>query len=260
MPRRTSVTHRWLLPTLLILFILEIASLPLVINLTYSGRSDNPDRIITYTTGKLAWTDYDGIDVTGAARLSLFSSLYENAQASDGANILAPGTSGDSIICLKNNTDRDITFKAVVYEIKSSESLAIETALNGNDLTDTKEFMLPEGVSRDSVIRAVTGIVEPGRIQDFDIDWQWKYEADAETDLTDSVLGDKSAAGDPDDVTIGFYLVVEDKGEIIGPDLPQTGDNSLLEIYLIIVLASGAALIFLFAKRKKERSGERNGE
>ncbi len=259
MKQRTLRASAWLLPAVLILFILEIATLPLVINLTYAGRSESPDRVLTYTTGRLTWDAAGGILESGAAELSLFDSLYQNVLAEDGANVLAPGTEGDSIVRLENTVGRRISYTAVVYEIKSSESLDIVTALNGEGFEDTKEYTLPAGVGAENVIRAVSGTVPAGQIQDFDIDWQWAFELDAQKDINDTALGDKSAAGDPDDVLIGFWIVVEDEGEPYSPEIPKTGDTSLVEVYVILLCVSAAALLILLLLRKKSREEEAHG-
>ena len=249
----------WLLPAVLILFILEIATLPLVLSLTYAGRSESPDRVLTYSTGLLTWDSAAGILESGAAELSLFDSLYDNVRAEDGANVLAPGTEGDSIVRLENTTGRGIRYTAVVYEIKSSESLDIVTALNGDGFVDTEAYTLPEGVAAESVIRAVEGTVPAGQLQDFDIDWQWAFERDREKDINDTALGNKSAAGDPDDVVIGFWIVVEDEGQPYTPHAPKTGDTAFVEIYVIILCVSAAALVALVCLRRKKREEEAHG-
>ena len=46
---------RWLLPAVLILFLLEVLLFPLAVGVTYSGRSESPDHVLAYTTGKLTW-------------------------------------------------------------------------------------------------------------------------------------------------------------------------------------------------------------
>lgn len=58
---------QWLLPAVLILFILEVLLLPVVLEITYAGREDGPDHILTYTTNSLLWDSATGIDENGVA-------------------------------------------------------------------------------------------------------------------------------------------------------------------------------------------------
>ena len=40
---RMKKSNKWLLPTVLILFILEVVTLPLIVLLTYAGRAETPE-------------------------------------------------------------------------------------------------------------------------------------------------------------------------------------------------------------------------
>ena len=59
--------NQWLLPAVLILFILEIVTLPYMVQLTYAGRSEEAGHVLTYTEGKLTWDSATGIDENGVA-------------------------------------------------------------------------------------------------------------------------------------------------------------------------------------------------
>ena len=65
-------------------------------------------------------------------------------------------------------------------------------------------------------------------------------------------------------MTLGFYLVVSDTGggssgidggnEPIRPSV-KTGDDSMIEGYVILMLISGGLCIFLAVTRRKEQRG-----
>lgn len=250
-------THtRWLLPAVLILFILEIFTLPFVIELTYAGRSEAPDHTLTYTPGSLRWDSRTDIERNGAARLSLFDARYgKTVNAENGDKVVAPGTDGSNIVRLKNSADKSVHYTAVLYESKESASLPVEARLRGNGFADTTAYRLPRGVKDADVLRAVRGQIGRGEIQDFDVDWLWDYEDGAAQDAVDTYLGDKAAKGNADDVTVGLYLVVEDDNGDVLPSRPQTGDTGM-DRYIALMVISGALLIFLLIARRREKKCE----
>lgn len=245
----------WLLPAVLILFILEVIAFPFALGFTWAGRSEAPERVLTYTQGKLTWDSAAGIDENGAADLSLFEALYQNVKADNGEMVVAPGTEGDSIVRLKNSVSGTVGYRAVLYRIREAELLPVEASLSGDGFTDTDTYTLPEGVKDEDVIRAVSGTVGGGMIQDFDIDWNWKFYDSEQQDIIDTWLGDKAAGGDADDVTVGLYIIVEDENTYITPDPPQTGDRGI-GIYIVLMCVSGAILILLIVDRKRSRKCE----
>lgn len=241
---------RWLLPAVLILFILEVLSLPLVLGYTYSAPGDSPDHILTYTKGKLTWDSATGIDSNGVAELDLFDAVYPNVRSSDGANVVAPGTEGYNIVRLKNSVSGSITYTAVLYRIRSNDALAVEAALTGTGFADTASYPLPDHVSAAQVIRAVTGKLGGGKIQDFDISWLWDYFEDHGQDAADTLLGN---AGTADDVTVGLYIVVEDNNSYVTPDVPKTGDESHIGMYAALMGISLIMLLLLLWDRRREK-------
>lgn len=218
---------RWLLPAVLILFLLEVLLFPLAVGVTYSGRSESPDHVLTYTTGKLTWDSATHIQKNGAAELTLFDANYHNVESDNGDKVVAPGTEGFNIVRLKNKVNRSIRYVAVMYCIKDEDELPVEPTLTGKNFTDTRSYPLPDGVSRDQVVRAVTGVVRGGEIQDFDLQWHWNFYDSDKRDQIDTALGDRAAFLTPDDVTAGIYIVVEDEGpnRPIDPEDPDDGDD-----------------------------------
>ncbi len=216
--------RRWLLPGVLVLFLLEVFLLPFALGLTYSGRSESPHHILTYTTGKLTWDSATGIDENGSALLSLFSESYQNVQSDNGDSVVAPGTENTCIVRLKNNVDRTIRYIAVMYRVKEEETLPVEPILADNEaFTDvgTASCPLPDGVERNQVVRAVTGTVAGDQIQDFDLSWYWTFYENDARDTVDTALGDKAAFFTADEVTAGLYIVVEEDNDPVDPGDPD---------------------------------------
>lgn len=170
--------NRWLLPTALILFILVMVTLAFVPSLTYSGRSESPNHVLTYTPGRLKWDNATGIDENGVAILDIFDAEYEHVNSENGENVVAPGTDGFNLVRLQNNVRGSITCTAVLYRIRDDENIPVEATLNSEGFLDTAEYPLPDGVLPEHVIRAVKGTVRGRTIQDFDIEWLWEYYED----------------------------------------------------------------------------------
>lgn len=258
--------NQWLLPAVLILFILQVVTLPYVLGFTYSGRSESPDHILTYTRGKLTWDSATDIDANGVAELDLFDANYQNVESSNGDNLVAPGTEGINIVRLKNSVKGPVTYTAVLYRIRTDETLPVETEFaDDTAFTDTTTYSLPKGVTKDQVIRAVKGTVKGGQIQDFDIKWLWEFYVDDTQDVADTAFGDKAT----DEVTVGIYIVVEDNNNyssgkdpeeeipdgpvIYYPAAPKTGDNAQTAMYLTLMGISFAVLVVLLIERRREK-------
>ena len=66
-------------------------------------------------------------------------------------------------------------------------------------------------------------------VQDFDINWVWDFENQQNSvarDKIDTALGNKSADGNPDELTVGFFIIVNDGNSYVTPEIPKTGDKS----------------------------------
>lgn len=254
--RIRSQVSRWLLPVVLILFLLEIILLPYAVGATYAGRSESPNHILTYTTGTLTWDSATGIGADGVALLDFFDASYQNVQAHNGDNLVAPGTEKTCIVRLKNNTGNAIRYTALLYRIKEEDLLPVAPQLTGTGFADTGIYPLPEGVTQDQVVRAVTGTLDAGTLQDFDIQWGWRYYEDAARDQMDTALGNKAAFAQADEVTAGVYIVVENEGggsePYILPQIPQTGDGSNPALYVVLLAASGVLLLLLVLEHRKK--------
>lgn len=246
----------WLLPVILILFILEIVTLPLALNSTYSGRSENPEHLLVYTPGRLTWDSGTGIDQNGAAIMRIFSDVYGDAaqtdvDSADGNEVIAPGTDGFNIVRLKNNVGGSIKYTAVLYSFKSSDAIPVKASLSAPGAIPTSVYPLPAGVSHSQVISAVSGYLAGGAIEDFDTSWFWTfYESDAR-DTLDTGLGN---APIPDQLTLGLYIVVEDDNSYIAPNIPKTGDENHTMMYasLMLIALIMAGLLFIESRRREK--------
>ena len=110
--------------------------------------------------------------------------------------MLAPGTEKDSIVRLKNNAKREVRYTAILYSLSTDAELSIGASLSGNGFSDITDYILPEEINRDTVLRAVSGMLAANAMQDFDINWYWAFEQDIDTDASDRIdtyLGDKAA-------------------------------------------------------------------
>lgn len=249
--------REWMLPAILILFILQVMLLPVMIGLTYAVPAERPEHIVTYKTGSLVWDKAASVRPDGSAELSFFETLYKNVNADNAEKVLAPGTEKDSVIRLKNDTNKEITYTAVLYSLTTSQKLDIGATISGDGFSDISRYTLPEGVKKETVVRAVGGSLAAKKLQDFDINWFWNFEEGASTDGRDSIdtyLGNKAANEKADEATLGFYLVVYDDGEILPS--PQTGDNTVICGYVVLMLISGGLCLFLALTRKRRERDE----
>ncbi len=256
--KQSARLREWIFPVILILFILQVILLPVMLGLTYATRSERPEHILTYTTGSLSWDKATSVRPNGSAVLSFFESLYLNVNAENAERVLAPGTEKDSVIRLKNNTKRSVGYTAVLYSMTTTSELDINASLSGDGFSDTAKYSLPENIGDEAVIRAVDGTLGADKMQDFDINWFWAFENADDTearDMIDTYLGNKSADGNADEATLGFYLVVHDGGDIV--PVPKTGDNAMLGGYIVLMIISGGTTVVLALTRKR-RSGDEN--
>ncbi len=204
----------WLMPVVLVLFVLQAVMLPWTVGLTWAGRSESPAHVLTYTRNKLTWDTATGVRPDGTAELNLFSTEYDGTVLSaNGDKLIAPGTEQSTVMRLKNDVRESIRYTAVLYEIKSDPSLPVRSDMLSEGAAAATEYYLPDGMQDAVVLKAITGTVDGGQIQDFDISWKWVFEESNEQDIADTAFGMLAA----DTITLGFYLVVEDSGSPWSP-------------------------------------------
>jgi len=243
----------WMLPAVLILFVLVILTAPLVLGYTYSGRSEALSHFLIYTPGRLTWDSATGIDKNGAAIFSVFSNVYADGASpdvvsADGDNVIAPGTGGFNIVRLKNNVGGSIKYTAVLYSIKTNDTIPVKADMNAPGASATAAYPLPAGVAPSQVINAVGGILAGGAIQDFDTSWVWNFYESSARDALDTELGNASI---PDEITLGLYIVVEDGNSYIAPNVPRTGDENQAAMYAALLAISLFMAVILIVEQRR---------
>ena len=258
--RKKNELRSWLLTVASVIFVLQLIMLPIAFGVTYASGNLHPEHTLTYTTGTLTWDGDTPVLSDGTAQLSLFDAAYLHVAADNGEKVVAPGTEAQATVRLKNSTGGTVAFTAVLYRLRTSQQLPVTAQLSGDGLTDTERYTLPEGVSANAVIRAVTGSVRGSGIQDLDIGWLWLFEDGRDT--LDTLLGDQSAAGQAQRCTLGVYITVEDdnvppdRDPVIRPEgSPKTGDSFRQGLYIAAMAVSGVLLVVLIAG-KRRRSDE----
>ena len=225
--------------------------------------------------GRLVWDSETVVDDNGVAQLNLFDSKYGNpvtVGSADGSKLAAPGTGKQTMIRLYNKFINTIVYKVVLYqyqdnipeEINMQDKLQTQLldAIDGRGFADDTKLVLPEGVTEDQVIRAVTGKISAQKYQDFDISWLWDFEAEGK-DGEDTLLGSLAAEGKDPNVTLGVYIVVQmdtsgsggGSGDVITPESPKTGDSGI-GVYLGLTAVCGGMLMLLLWEKRKARKCE----
>lgn len=253
MCKHTKLQER-LFVTVFLLFFLQVILLPVCVGVTYASRGEKPEHILTYEDHSLVWDADTAVDAQGSAKLSLFQSEYQGIRSEDGVHLVAPGEETERILRLCNEEKSSIGYTAVLYT-KKEEILPVEVSLTGSGFADTDVYQLPDGVEPTEVIRAVSGELAGGQMQEFDISWSWAFEDEADLegqDQIDTSLGDGAAAGDAQEIQLGVYVVVTEDSKVVTPDSPKTGDVSALGWYLLLLAASGITLLLLVIERRKQ--------
>lgn len=287
MRTRTRTNRRWL-AVLLLLAMLDAAVAALAVGPTYATRAEAAAQRLTYTPGALTWDTATGVGPDGAALLDWFDASYQNVQAQNGDNLVAPGTETTRLVQLQNDASTPIRYVALLYCRKAEQTLPVAPRLTGTGFADTGTYPLPDGVTDAQVVRAVTGTVAAGAVQDFAVTWGWHYYESDARDALDTALGNRAAFFRADEVMAGLYIVVEQDtptdtpsgstppggtppadttpgnaaapavgsttaadAAYITPQLPRTGDDSPLALYGALLALSAVSLLLLWALRRK---------
>lgn len=241
--------RRWLLPVLVILFVLQMFTLPLMVNYTYADRAIAPKLILNYRANDLRWDKASpNVNKDGVAVLGLFDA---QPTAPDGDKLIFPGDQGHSSVRLNNREAGELTYTVVMYTIKSNPALPVTPKLSPPEKAEaTTKYLLPTEVKKAQVIEAYTGTVGGKHSVDFDIFWNWDFYDSSYQDKIDTALGSRKEA---DNITVGLYIVVEDFNNYT---LPKTADESHFGAYLTLMAVSGTLLILLLLEKRKETACE----
>lgn len=291
MKRVFAQYKNWLLPAVLILFILQAVTFPFALGQSWAGRSETPDHLLTFNMrGRLVWDSETVVDDNGVAQLNLFDSKYGDPvtvdSGDDNIKLVAPGTGKQTMIRLYNRVSGSVTYKAVLYQLQASihddmedengkidmaDKLNTEMRLlhadEGKGYVKDDNPFLPKGVKPEQVIKAVTGRLQGGQYQDFDISWLWKFEDEDpddpgmkdRNDQIDTLLGSlaaQAAEGEIPNTTVGLYIVVEDNNSYTTPESPATRDNGVGTYLALMAVCGGVLLILQWEKRKASKCGD----
>ena len=250
MNKRKSIWN-WVLPTALILFICAILTLPLILVLTYAGNSETATHTLELKDKRLYWDSDADVFEDGSAELSLFRSYYDNVRSDNSDHVVAPGTAADALLKFINKSGDTVTYYAYMYERKSDSSLPVTTKMTSSGANEVTEYPIPDLLKNETIITVLKGSATADTVTDFRIDWNWIFEVDDAQDVIDTYFGDKAAFDVADDMTVGFYFVVEaDDGSIIPPG-PQTGIDPLPFVVAPLAIA-GVILIIAFVIRRRK--------
>ena len=136
--------------------------------------------------------------------LELFHIQYENelgevtVRGVNGDDVIAPGTSMDYDVRLRNNDEVIIDFVMTpAVEFLTGDAVPIEFKLQdayGNYIlgSDT-QWATADGMNALSH----KGTIHPGEVYTYHISWQWVFETDAQQDAQDTYLGSQSGENGP---------------------------------------------------------------
>lgn len=150
------------------------------------------------------------LEVGMDGELELFKIEYENAtgditvQGTNGENVVAPGTSVEYAVRLRNQDDVAIDYLLVpTTRFLTEDAVPLDFKLidtYGNYLVGTEtEWGTPEELS------ALThrGTIHPGEVFSYQLLWRWEFEVGQEEDEYDTYLGNQNGAILPG-VEVGF--------------------------------------------------------
>ena len=201
------------------LSMLALALVLAIVGHTYAANSsETPIHVLNYDTGRLYWAQgSERIDENGIYQLSLFDSL---PTGDDGEKIISPGDSYINTVELRNKTGHEVTYTAVLYKISKDNVPIVTDISNISPLHNTDFYTLPDGVTSENVVRAVSGEIGPYALQSIQIDWQWEFSVSDEQDEIDTALGNLEYS----DVLMGVWITVTD-AITANPEPPAVDTN-----------------------------------
>ena len=195
---------------------------------------------------------------SGETDVQIFSITYNNetgettVRSQDGAKVLAPGTGNSYRFTLENTgnvplkytMEMDAWFSHGEYPIPIYASV---TDYEGYYLLGSEEEMVD--VLRLKEVRE-SGTIDAGYLQPYTLNWEWPFELD---DAYDTMLGNLAVEND-----ITLTVAIRTGASYYGDDdpggyPPQTGDQSNILLYGVLMILSLAGLLLLLAMAWKER-------
>lgn len=231
-----------------------------------------------YTSAGFTVTDENEVVWETETEVEIFKVAYENgegyvtAKSFNGEKIVAPGTENSYLFKLKNSGDTEITYTLNVdaFITPGDNMIPIEARISRYD----EEWIVggpDEWVDVPTLDTAADeASLSPDRYTYYTLDWRWPFESG--NDEYDTFLGNLAVE---EDITITIVISTTATAEESAPGTdpddpdspdepgggeglvpPDTGDNSILSIW--ISLAVGAAvfliIILVYKIREEKRS------
>ena len=263
---------------LLILFLIEVILFPIVVWKISGSQREGTEHTIVYKDSELKCDKDTKVDEEGTIILNLLEegkedNKYNNSpdtiqvddvkpfdKTSNDAeihpyNIIAPGGKKTSVITIKNTESFPLKFDARLFNGSTTQHLPINVSISSDKHINT--YVQEKGDIYSNYekgyINVIEGVVSPGEEQKVEITWQWDYSIDEYQDMLDTELGNTAAFEEPDEVVIGFRIVAEEHdGNYIVPKGPQTGDNTDIGRYIVLMALSLFILILILFEKDKE--------
>lgn len=205
---------------------------------------------------------------TTNTQIEIFRVSYENGEqfitinSDDGDKLIAPGSQNAYTFKLKNtgNVALDYNVEIDAYITPGDIHVPITARLNRYDgkwVAGSKDAYA-DVPALDAAEDAAT--LGAGKYTYYVLEWVWPFESG--NDMLDTMLG--NLATDMDiTFTIGIKTTAtesQNPGDDSGITPPQTGDNTILGVWIALAIGSCATLLFLIVFWKKEQRDHSEAE
>ncbi len=209
--------------------------------------------------------DEEGLIWATDTGIELFKFSYENGEnvctvKGDGSKrLIAPGTSNTYTFTLLNTGTCTLDYEMTVdaYVTGTDQMIPINARLmdyTGEYLAGTADDMVPildvGGIHR-------SGAISGGYIADYIIEWEWPFERGGEAeDEYDTFLGDSTLENE-----VSVMIVITTVAECNidhegGEPAPQTGDDTKMLFWLIVMVLTFVMLIILLSSDRRREEDE----
>lgn len=199
--------------------------------------------------------------------VEIFRASYENgegivtAESFDGKKIVAPGTENSYTFKLKNtgNTGIYYTLEIDAYITPGDEMIPIESRVSRHDgkwIAGGNESWVEIPVLDSAEDHYA---LSAGRYAYYTLDWRWPFEGDDENDTR---LGNLAME---EDITVTIVITTTAVSAEDDPDLeeglvpPNTGDESILSLWISLAVGAAVLLIIVAIFRICEEKRSKNG-
>ena len=195
---------------------------------------------------------------TGETDVEIFSISYDNetgettVRSQNDAKVLAPGVGDSYSFELENtgNVSLDYTLEMDAWFSDTEYPIPVVVSVeNGGG-----EWLLGSGEEMVDVLRLSevkeAGVIAAGYVRGYTLHWEWPFEVD---DVYDTMLGNLAVEND-----ITLTVAIRTSASYYSDDdpggyPPQTGDESHILLYGVLMFLSLAGLLLLLAMAWKER-------